>query len=289
MDATAIILSSVIGVVAGFIGGLAGIGGSLIMLPALVILMGLEDPEVYHAYMAASMLVNIAVSVPAALRHHRAKAVRMDVLKVVLPVMMVTILIGVLLSNLDEDSAWLRLLLAAFIAVYCVLNLFRFFRKSDEPAREQERMKPPVLLGIGGGTGLLAGLLGIGGGIVMVPMLQVFTRLQIRHAIGTSSAIMCLTAVVGATFKVWTLPGHGQSPWFAIVIALTMAPGAIIGAWTGARVMHAMPLQAVRVAISLLLLIAAAKLAESALTESPGLAAGGESEPVTALETDADD
>lgn len=290
MDAVSITISAVIGLVAGFIGGLAGIGGSLIMLPALVIIMGVtQDPEVYHAYMAASMLVNIAVSVPAALRHHRAGAVRVDVLKIVLPAMMVTIVIGVIVSNLDTNSFVLRLLLAAFITVYCVINLARFFRKSDEPSKDEERMTMPRQVGIGGITGFLAGLLGIGGGIVMVPMLQVFTRLQIRQAIGTSSAIMCLTAVVGATLKMWTLPEHHQSPWFAALIALIMAPGAVVGAWFGARVMHALPLQVVRVAISLLLLVAAAKLAESALTSSPGFADQGASEPVTALETDTGD
>ena len=281
MNPAEIAILTGIGLAAGFLGGLAGIGGSLIMLPALVIYYQSGDPERYHAFMASAMLVNIAVSLPAAIRHHKSGAVRMDVVKILLPVMAVTILGGVVVSNFDSQSRILQLLLALFIAVYCVINLARFFRKASEPAPEAERTTTGWLAGIGGVTGFIAGLLGIGGGIVMVPMLQVFTRLPIRQAIGTSSAVMCLTALVGALLKIATLAPHGQSPTDAALLAFTMAPGAIVGAWVGARVMHALPLQAVRVAISLLLLVASAKLAESALMSDDGGAspfAGAETE-----------
>jgi uncharacterized membrane protein YfcA len=261
-----IAIIATIGLAAGALGGLAGIGGSLVMLPGLVLFLGYETSQTYHTYMAAAMMVNIAVSVPAAIRHNKAGAVRFDVARSILPVMAVSIIVGVLISDQDSKSFILQFLLACFIGVYCLINLARFFRKSAEPTAEHERIKPLQLGAIGAGTGVVAGLLGIGGGIVMIPLLQIFSRLNIRHAIGTSSAIMCLTAVVGAITKLITLGQHGQSPADAFVFAIIMAPGAVVGAWTGARLTHSLPLQAVRVVISLLLLVAAARLAESALS-----------------------
>ena len=255
---------ALIGLVAGLLGGLAGIGGSLIMLPALGLILGYPTSTTHHVYMAAAMIVNVAVSLPSAIRHHKAGAVRLDIVRVILPVMAVTIIAGVLLSNLDDGDI-LRLLLALFIATYCFINLARFFRKAPEPTAEHERVKTGRLAAIGGGTGLIAGLLGIGGGIVMVPMLQVFTRISLRQAIGTSSAVMVLTACVGAALKVSTLGNVGHHPTEAFAFAAAMAPGAVLGAWTGARLTHALPLQAVRVVISVLLLVAAAKLAQGAI------------------------
>jgi uncharacterized membrane protein YfcA len=72
---------------------------------------------------------------------------------------------------------------------------------------------------------------------------------------------MCLTAVVGAGFKVGTLPEHGLSILDAFALAALMGPSAMLGAWLGAKLTHALPLGWVRGVISVVLLAAAAKLA----------------------------
>ena len=87
MDHVQFLIVMAIGLGAGLIGGLAGIGGSLIMLPALAIVLGYSDEArtEHHLYMAAAMCVNILVAVPAAYQHHRKGAVRKDLVKVLLP------------------------------------------------------------------------------------------------------------------------------------------------------------------------------------------------------------
>lgn len=258
-----------IGLAAGTMGGLAGFGGSLVMLPGLALILGYTDDAQtrQHVYMAAAMVVNVLVSLPAARRHHIAKSVRFDVARVVLPVMVVTIILGVALSNMFEGRR-LNLLLAAFIAGYCVYNLHRFARKAPEPVPDPDRS--PLLRSafVGAVTGIVAGLLGIGGGVLMVPMFQLFARLPLRQAIGTSSAIMVVTATFGATAKFATLHSHGLHPGDAAILVLALGPTAFVGGRFGAMLTHRLPLQTVRVAISLLLLIAAARLAFRAL-ESP--------------------
>ena len=74
VDAGAI---AAIGLMAGTLGGLLGVGGSVIMIPALTAIFGPEQ----HLYQAAAMAVNVGVAVPAAWRHHGAGAARRDVLR----------------------------------------------------------------------------------------------------------------------------------------------------------------------------------------------------------------
>jgi len=258
-----IAIVALIGLVAGVMGGMAGIGGSLIMLPLLALTLGYDDEQLsrHHVFMAAAMIVNVLVSLPAAVRHHRAGVVRLKLVYWLLPVMAITILLGVWISN-RFDGWVLKYLLAGFIAAYCVLNLWRAIRGIAEPGEDRQRATPGRLVTIGGLTGVVAGLLGIGGGIMMVPMLQVFTRIRIRHAIGTSSAVMVLTAVAGATFKNASLGQHGRTLEESLMLAAAMGPTAAIGGMLGASLAHRLPTQALRVILSILLLIAAGKLAD---------------------------
>ena len=256
--------AAVIGLVAGLAGGLAGIGGSLIMLPGLAWVFGYPggDYARHHLYMASAMTVNVLVALPSAWRHHREGAVRFDLLKALFPAMLAAIVVGVLISNLVHGE-WLKLMLAAFIAAYCVMNLARIIRRENESHEESraERAGGGRLVAIGGAAGFAAGLLGLGGGVVMVPMLQVAAGVKLRQAIATSSAVMALTAVVGATLKVSTLGSHDLSIADALLLAAAMGPTAIIGARLGAPLTHRLPIIWVRTVITALLLLAAARLA----------------------------
>jgi len=284
----------VIGAVAGVLGGLAGIGGSMVMLPGLALLLTDPDPgSAQHLYMAAAMVVNVAVALPAAWRHHRAGAVRVDALRVMAPAMALAIVAGVLLSNVI-DGLVLRKLLAAFIAAYAIRTIVRYLRHSDEPADRAERLTKPRLVGIGSATGVAAGLLGIGGGTVMVPLLGVLCRLPIRNAIATSSAVMVLTATVGAALKLATLgPEHGRSAMDALVLAGALAPTAFVGARLGATLTHRLPLQVVRLTVAGALLVVAVrmavdsfhKLADDSAPPAPAIPATPETAPETARES----
>lgn len=249
-----------VGLGAGCIGGIAGIGGSMVMLPGLSLVFGTSPPSTHHLYMAAAMTVNMAVAIPAARKHRQAGAVRSDIVRRVLPVMAVAIVGGVLLSNL-VDGRYLRLGLAAFIALYCLGTFLALIGKRPDHTGQAERVTTANVLLIAIIAGLLGGLLGIGGGVVMVPALQLLCRLPLRHAIGTSAGIMWMTALIGAALKLATLHTHDQSVTHALILALLMAPGAIIGARIGASLAHSLPLAIVRAIIATILTIAAARMA----------------------------
>lgn len=256
-----IIETCLIGAFAGLLGGLAGIGGSMIMLPALHIFYPEhERPAVHHLYMAAAMIVNLAVAIPAALKHRAMGGVRPDLFRPLVFTTLLAVAVGVLISNAFSGDA-LKLLLAAFLLVYCVYNVVRIIQ-GPKPQDEPDRPVPVWKLhATGGTTGVIAGLLGLGGGVIMVPMLQMLCDVRLRKAIGTSSAVMAFTALAGATLKTATLPRVGESIGDALFLAALMAPGAVVGATLGATLTHRLPIRWVRGVITVLLIVAAYRLA----------------------------
>lgn len=261
MELTAIQLldAVLIGLVAGVLGGLAGIGGSMVMLPGLHLVFGEKSDSTHHLYMAAAMTVNVAVAFPAAIRHYRRGAVRKELLPALLVTTTIFMVVGVLTGNLVRGDV-LRVSLAAFLSVYCAFNIWRLLvnRPVDSAG---ERATRPRLLVSGGMTGFVGGVLGLGGGVMLVPALQMLCRVRLKQAIATSSAVICVTALLGAGLKMATLSTHGE-PWQdAVLLALAMAPTAMIGGAIGANLTHYLPTTVVRAVVTLLLLVAAARLA----------------------------
>jgi uncharacterized protein len=176
--------------------------------------------------MAAAMTVNVAVSLPAALRHHREGAVRVPLLRMLVPWTSVATIAGVLLSNMLPGES-LRVMLAVFLILYCVWNFRIIFRPNRRKFGGQgrvERATPARLTACGGATGLIGGLLGLGGGFLLVPLLQLVCNIRLKNAIATSSAVLCITAAIGAVIKLATLSQHHQSLPEALLYAVLMAP-----------------------------------------------------------------
>lgn len=247
-----------IGLVAGTLGGLAGVGGSLIILPGLNLIIGEPRTSTHHLYMAAAMMVNVAVSTPAAIRHHRNGLVRIDLLPTLLVSTALFMLVGVYCSNLFDGTS-LRVGLAIFLLTYCAFNVFRIFKPRPK-ADLHEYTSTPRLAISGIATGLVGGLLGLGGGVLQVPVLQVLCGLRLKQAIATSSAVICVTAVIGASAKLLTLHTHDERWQEALVLAAILAPTAVIGGMLGAWLTHKLPVMWVRVVIVILLFFAAVRL-----------------------------
>jgi uncharacterized membrane protein YfcA len=255
-----LLVEAAIGLGAGLLGGLLGIGGSVIMIPGLAILLGSRDPSTQHLYQAAAMAVNIAVSAPAAVRHYLHGVVSRQLLVLVLPTALVSIVAGVLLSN-QIDGLTLRRVFALFLLYVAINTLFKTTRRIADHAETDARVTPVRAGAVGVVMGSAAGLLGIGGGILAVPAMQVLCRTPLRTCIGVSSAAMCITATIGAGLKITTLPEHGHTATEALALVAAMAPTAMLGGWFGARLTHRLPLTAVRVVLLALLLVAAWRMA----------------------------
>lgn len=257
-----------IGLVAGAVGGLAGIGGSIIMLPALAIFVGYSTPErpEHHLYMASAMLVNVVVAYFAKVQHAKEGAVRADLVRPILASMCVSVVVGVLVVNVFDGTVAKNVLIG-FILCYCLFNFYSAARKLPEPEMHHQRGGRMLLVGIGGLTGFMAGFLGIGGGIVMVPMMQLVARVPLRQSIAASAAVMWVTAIIGSATKLALLHTHGQDWLDAVALAGPMALGAVAGARFGAWCTHRLHLPYLKVAISVILGASAIKMAYDSLTK----------------------
>jgi uncharacterized membrane protein YfcA len=266
-----------IGLLAGTLGGLLGVGGSVITIPGMAILFGTGENQ--HLYQAAAMTANLAVAIPAARRHKQAGALRPAVLRWMLPATVIFIVVGVLASNLPifsvdqggEGGLWLGRILALFLVYVIAVNVRKIFRSKKKKAADwaREPKTTPARCGaVGVVMGFAAGLMGIGGGALAVPLQQTLVKLPFRNAIANSSFVMVFSAGIGATLKLTTLGQHYPSTldsdpaWFtAVILALILAPTAIIGASIGAKLTHTLRPRYVRIAFILLMIVAAYKMA----------------------------
>jgi uncharacterized membrane protein YfcA len=230
------------------------------MIPVLTLLLHQDQ----HLSQAAAMIVNFFVAAPAAMRHHRARAVPVRAVTRTMPAGLLMIMIGVEASN-HIDGRMLMKLFGAFLVYVVIVNVRKLFgagsREDDQAVRDGWIRCSAV----GTIAGFAAGLLGIGGGIIAVPLFQRLCHLPLRRSIAASAAVMCVTSMLGAVRKnlalsdLTDLAGVHLDPMQSLLIAACLAPTAIIGGVYGAGLTHSLPLRWVRLAFVILLAVASVR------------------------------
>ncbi|HIB50831.1 MAG TPA: sulfite exporter TauE/SafE family protein [Phycisphaerales bacterium] len=246
-----ILLLLSVGLVAGGLGGLLGIGGSVIMIPAMVMFLGWD----FHLAQAIAMTVNPTVALSSAIKHQRNKNISWQSAKYVLPIAVVCICIAAWLSN-AIPSGWLKLSFGLFL-IWVLWDQISCLTGRTAPIIKDSKQTPIRGAITGSITGTTAGLLGIGGGLIQVPLLNRLCGLNIKRAIGTSSAIMFITAICGAIVKDISLPVDTQGLHELFTRAAWLVPGAIVGGWFGAVLTNILSVTYIRIVFAILVLFAA--------------------------------
>ncbi len=115
LDTVSVTSIAGVGLAAGLLGGLLGIGGSVIMIPALALIFHKIDAQSQHLYQAAAMTANVAVAAPAAIEHLKRGALHKQLFAWVLGlVTLIAIVLGVIVSD-QLDGLVLRRIFAAFL------------------------------------------------------------------------------------------------------------------------------------------------------------------------------
>ena len=284
MDVASAIETLVIGALGGLAGGLFGVGGGIIVIPLLTIVFG-SDP---NAFQAASLISAIFVSAGAIPRHVRAKAIHWRFAMHAAGASLVTVMLGVWLSSAITNPVVIERIFAVFLAYVAAFEAWKIIQarraagsvrpdEADHPAAAaptpagpspEGRVEPQAGI-IGGVMGIMAGLLGLGGGVVAVPLIRALTRLPLRDAIATSSAMIIVTVIVAAALKVGSIylmdPPPGSTAQdrlaYTLLLAALLAPGGLVGARIGAQWMHKLPLKPLAAAFAVVCLVLALRMA----------------------------
>jgi uncharacterized protein len=255
-----------LGAVAGFLAGLLGIGGGMMMVPVLTWILtqrGVETGTAVKMAIATAMATIMFTSLASVRAHHSLGTVRWDIVRGMAP----GIVVGGLAAGAGAFSLLkgraLALLFAAFLTYMAVQMLLD---RKPKPGRQLPGHAGQC--SVGAGIGFLSGLVGAGGAFMSVPFMA-WCNVPPRQAVGTSAALgfpIAGGSTLGYVIGGWSLPpvlpgavGYLYLPALSLV-ALTSVSMAPLGARTAHRV-NALVLK--RLFALLLLMLATSMLARA--------------------------
>jgi uncharacterized membrane protein YfcA len=244
MIALTIVLAVVVGISLGLLGG----GGSILTVPLLAYVAGLDAK---HA-IAMSLLVVGVTSAIGAITHARAFRVRWRVALVFGLAAMAGAYAGGRLAQFIPGTA----LLIAF-AVIMIAAGIAMLRGRRAAAGDGDRPLPVVKISLLGVTvGLVSGLVGAGGGFLLVPALALVAGLPMPVAVGTSLVVISMQSFAG-------LAGHLANEHLDWRLAAMVTAAAVVGAVVGGRLLSIVDPNALRKAFGwMVLLMASLMLAQ---------------------------
>jgi len=233
-----------IGLIAGVMSGMFGIGGGVIIVPALIIFVGIPQ-TLANGTSLASLLLPVAIF--AVLTYYRAKLIDIEASAL--------IAFGLFTGVFGGAKIALNLPAKTLMQLYGLFLLYASWRfikpielwqlifkkgKNDSSKADSKLIKKPnsnafLILLLGIIAGLFSGLFGIGGGVIIVPILITFFHYNYKIAIGTS---------LGALLLPVGLPGvicYGLAGQFDVLLAAPVALGLLIGAVFGANITIRLP------------------------------------------------
>ncbi|MCB1072587.1 MAG: sulfite exporter TauE/SafE family protein [Chlamydiales bacterium] len=252
-----IISFGLIGILAGLLSGLLGIGGGIVTIPLLLLAftqIGVPSVEVMHLAIGTSLAAMVFNTLSASYSHYKKGGVLFHIVKPMGVGIVIGAIFGALIARFASSS-----FLQIFFGIFETLLGIRFLL--PEPKITKEKKLPPFwgLSLISLAVTTLSTMLGIGGGIVNVPILTHF-NIPVKKAIGTSSALSFLIALFGAFFfllvgmhstRVNDSVGYVYIPAFLVisVISFFIAP-------FGAKLAHILPTKILKRIFGLALLVA---------------------------------
>jgi uncharacterized membrane protein YfcA len=221
---SALLLLFAIGLVAGVLGGLIGVGGSTIMLPIMYFSLGFPGPIA----IGTGLFVVVFTSISGAIGHLVRGNLDLRVAGRIAVGGLVGVLIGSwLFSFLVDHSRLLGLVLGLAFLVPSISMIREGLRPGTGPEPERIGGTPPGHLLFGIGVGILTGITGLGGGYAIVPGLLYLFGAPVGVTMGTSLASMIPMAIVGGGIKL-------VEGYVAVGAGLVLAAGSIAGAQVGA-------------------------------------------------------
>lgn len=250
-----------IGGMVGFLAGLLGIGGGMVMVPMLVFVFsakGFPAEHMMHLSLATSMATIMFTSLSSVRAHHRHGAVDWAVARAMAP----GIVAGSLAASLVAGYVPTRPLAVFFTGFMFYAAVQMFFEVKPKASRQLPGAVG--LFAVGAGIGGLSSILAAGGAFLSIPFLA-RCNVPIKRAIGTAAANGFPIAAAGTVgyvlngLRIDGLPegslGFVHVPALALIVAASMPVAPL-----GARLAHRLPVRRLRIVFALLLLALALRM-----------------------------
>ena len=205
----AIFLFLCVGIIGGFISGLLGLGGGVIIVPLLTIAftwIGIDPNEIYRLAVGTSLASIAFTSFASARAHNKTLPLRWDLVKSLAPYLVVGILLGSTVATRINPTI-LKTIFTLFIYSLALRMLLDF--------RLKKRTKEvPISLNVVVGTiiGVACSLLGIGGGTLLVPYMT-WVSGSMHCAVGVSAALGVFISIAGTTGYIINGLNEPGLPW----------------------------------------------------------------------------
>lgn len=272
----------IVAAVAAILGSMLGLGGGVFLVPILTLFFGI-DPKLA---VGASAIVVVTNSVVGSTNHLRSRFTNLRLAML----LQVSMALGAIAGALYGVMADPRVIYAVFgaVLVYSAVSMVLKRERAvgapseatadplelgaafRDPAIQQDVGYVPVRpgwgMGVGAGAGVISGMLGVGGGVVMVPAMNLLMRVPVKAAVGTSSFMIGITSVATA----FVYYSRGKIDPTLVVPAIV---GVFVGGQVGSRLTRRLKAQRLALIFSLILLY----LGISLLLRAAGIKVPGQS------------
>lgn len=250
-----------VGAMAGLIAGMLGLGGGVVIVPALALvfpLLGVPPEVLMQLAIGTSLAVIVPTSMSSTWAHYRRGAVDGRLVRLLLPGLVPGAVLGGWLADKLPST-----LLSRIFGVFVLGVATQIFFNATAPGR---RPLPgsAALLGTGAVIGTASTLLGIGGGSLTVPFLN-YCHIDMRRAVATSSACGLVLGVVGAAVFLWAGRDHPGLPPHAVGYLYLpaffgIAAASVLTAPLGARLAHSLPVPTLKRVFAVFLALAGLRM-----------------------------
>jgi uncharacterized membrane protein YfcA len=242
MDWSLVLILLVMGACGGFAAGLLGVGGGMVLVPFVTMIFtakGFAPAVVVHMAIATSLATIMFTSLSSVRAHHAHGAVRWPIVWLLAPGIVIGSWIGPWIGKQLNTGALALVfgLFVAFSATQMILN--------RKPAAGRELPAAPGMFAAGMLIGVVAGLVGAGGGFLSVPFMS-WCNVKMHNAVATSAALGFPIALAGTLSNVyfgWREPGLPPYSlgYIYVPALLVIAAASVLMAPLGARAAHRMP------------------------------------------------
>jgi len=250
-----------LGLLVGLLAGLLGIGGGVVIVPLLVFLFSAHhfpEDRVVHLALGTSLTSIVFTNLSSVRAHHLRGAVRWDIVHAIAP----GVIAGTLLGTVFADRLSSRYLAIIFTVFVLCSSMQMLLDRKPKPSRQ---LPGKVGMSLAGFTiGALSSLVGVGGGILTIPLMTM-SNVAMINCIATSAAIGLPISLAGAVgYMVTGLDKSHLPPLSLGYVYIPALAGLVLGSFVtvplGARLAHGMPPQLLKRIFVVIMLILAAKM-----------------------------